>query len=258
MAAIKAIKRQPIIAANWKLHKTVAEAQQFVDALKAGTATLEGVEVVVAAPFTALHAMSKHLQGTSIHLAAQDVFWENHGAYTGEISAPMLVDVGCSHVIIGHSERRQCFGETDDTVQRKVQAALAAGLYPIVCMGETLEQRQAGETFHIIETQIRSGLAGCDADQASSIVLAYEPIWAIGTGVTATPAEAQDVHRQIRRLLTEIWGEATAQGIRVQYGGSVKPDNVAALMAEADIDGALVGGASLEADSFIQLLMYKG
>jgi len=252
------MERQPIMAANWKLHKTVAEAQQFVEVLKAGTEALEGVEVVVAAPFTALYAMSKSLQGTSIHLAAQNVFWETHGAYTGEISAPMLVDVGCSHVIIGHSERRQYFGETDDTVQRKLQAALAAGLQSVVCIGETLEQRQAGETLRIIETQIRSGLAGCDADQASRLVLAYEPIWAIGTGVTATPAEAQDVHRQIRQLLAEMWGEVAAQRIRVQYGGSVRPDNVAALMAEADIDGALVGGASLEADSFIRILMYRG
>ncbi len=252
------MERQPIIAANWKLHKTVAEAQQFIDALKPGVANLEGVEVVVAAPFTALYAMQERLQGTDVHLAGQDVFWERQGAYTGEVSAPMLVDVGCSHVIIGHSERRQCFGETDATVQRKVQAALAAGLHPIVCIGETWEQRQGGETFRIIETQIRSGLAGCDADQASRLVLAYEPIWAIGTGVTATPAEAQDVHRQIRHLLAEMWGEATAQGIRVQYGGSVKPDNIAALMAEADIDGALVGGASLEVDSFIQILKYRG
>jgi triosephosphate isomerase len=252
------MERQPIMAANWKLHKTVAEAQQFVEALKAGTDRLAGVEVVVAAPFTALYAMSQALQGTSIHLAAQDVFWETHGAYTGEISAPMLVDVGCSHVIIGHSERRQYFGETDATVQRKVQAALAAGLRSIVCIGETLEQRQAGETLHIIETQIRSALAGCDADQASRLVLAYEPIWAIGTGVTATPAEAQEAHRRIRHLLAEMWGEEAAQGIRIQYGGSVRPENVAALMAEADIDGALVGGASLEVDSFIGILRYRG
>jgi len=252
------MERQPIMAANWKLHKTVAEAQQFVEALKSGTDRLEGVEVVVAAPFTALYVMSKVLQDTSIHLAAQDVFWETHGAYTGEISAPMLVDVGCSHVIIGHSERRQYFGETDDTVQRKVQAALAAGLRSIVCIGETLEQRQAGETFRLIETQIRSGLAGCDADQASHLVLAYEPIWAIGTGVTATPAEAQEAHRQIRHLLAEMWGEAVAQEIRIQYGGSVRPENVAALMAEADIDGALVGGASLEVESFIGILRYRG
>jgi triosephosphate isomerase len=161
-------------------------------------------------------------------------------------------------VIIGHSERRQYFGETDDTVQRKVQAALAAGLRSIVCIGETLEQRQAGATFRIIETQIHSGLAGCDADQAPHLVLAYEPVWAIGTGVTASPAEAQTVHRQIRHLLAEMWGDVAAQAIRVQYGGSVRPDNVAALMAEADIDGALVGGASLEADAFIRILMYRG
>jgi triosephosphate isomerase len=252
------MERQPIMAANWKLHKTVAEAQQFVEALKSGTERLAGVEVVVAAPFTALYAMSKALQGTSIHLAAQDVFWETHGAYTGEISAPMLVDVGCSHVIIGHSERRQYFGETDDTVQRKVQAALATGLQPIVCIGETLEQRQAGATFRVIERQIRSGLAGCDADQASRLVLAYEPIWAIGTGVTATAAEAQEVHGRSRHLLAEMWGEAAAQGMRIQYGGSVRPENVASLMAERDIDGALVGGASLEVDSFISILKYRG
>lgn len=252
------MERQPIIAANWKLHKTVAEAQQFVDALKTGTDTLDGVEVVIAAPFTALSAIQEYLWGTPIHLAAQDVFWESQGAYTGEVSAPLLVDVGCSYVLIGHSERRQYFGETDDTVQRKVQAALAAGLRPIVCIGETLEQRRAGDTFSMIETQLRCGLAGCDADQAARLVLAYEPIWAIGTGVTATPAEAQHVHRQIRSLLAEMWGEAAAQGMRVQYGGSVNPSNVAALMAEADIDGALVGGASLEVDSFIQILMYRG
>ena len=252
------MERQPIMAANWKLHKTVAEACQFIDALKEGAAALAGVDVVVAAPFTALHAVSGHLQGSAIHLAAQDVFWETHGAYTGEISAAMLADVSCSHVIIGHSERRQLFGDTDDAVQRKTQAALAAGLQPIVCMGETLEQRQAGDTFRIIETQIRAGLAGCDAEQASRLTLAYEPIWAIGTGVTASPAEAQEAHRHIRGLLTELWGEAVAQGIRVQYGGSVRPDNVAALMAEADIDGALVGGASLEVESFMQILTYRG
>ncbi len=252
------MERQPIIAANWKLHKTVAEARQFAEALKAGASAITDVEAVVAAPFTALSALRECFQGTSVHLAAQDVFWEIHGAFTGEVSAPMLVDVGCSHVIIGHSERRQLFGETDDTVQRKVQAALAAGLRPIVCIGESLEQRQAGETFHIIETQLRSGLAGCSPDQKEYLVLAYEPIWAIGTGVTATPAEAQDVHRHIRHLLAEMWDETVAQRIRIQYGGSVKPDNVTALMAETDIDGALVGGASLEANSFIQILSYRG
>ena len=252
------MERKPIMAANWKLHKTVAEACQFIDALKAAAASLEDVDVVVAAPFTALHAMSSHVQGSAIALAAQDVFWETHGAYTGEISAAMLADVGCSHVIIGHSERRLLFGDTDDAVQRKTQAALAAGLRPIVCIGEMLEHRQAGDAFRIIEAQIRAGLAGCDAEQAARLTLAYEPIWAIGTGVTATPEEAQEAHRHIRRLLAEMWDEATAQGIRVQYGGSVRPDNVAALMAEADIDGALVGGASLEVESFMQILRYRG
>lgn len=252
------MERQPIIAANWKLHKTVAEAQQFAEVLKTGITILDGVEAVIAAPFTALSALQTCLQGTGVHLAAQDVFWESHGAFTGEISAPMLVDVGCSHVIIGHSERRQLFGETDDAVKRKVQAALAAGLCPIVCIGELLEQRQAGETFHVIEAQLRAGLADCDPDQAARLVLAYEPIWAIGTGVTATPAQAQDVHRHIRHLLAEMWGESVAGRIRIQYGGSVKPDNVTDLMTEADIDGALVGGASLEAESFLQILSYRG
>ncbi len=252
------MERQPIIAANWKLHKTVSEARQFAEVLKAGIAADHSVEVVVAAPFTALSALQTCFQGTAVHLAAQDVFWERQGAFTGEVSAPMLVDVGCSYVIIGHSERRQLFGETDDTVQRKVQSTLTAGLRPIVCIGELLEQRQAGKTFSVIETQLRAGLAGCNADQAERLVLAYEPIWAIGTGVTATPAQAQDVHRHIRHLLAEMWGETVAGGIRVQYGGSVKPDNVTDLMAEADIDGALVGGASLEADSFIQILSYRG
>jgi triosephosphate isomerase len=248
--------RQPIIVANWKLHKTVAEAVQFLEALQRWEPAPQGLDVVLAAPFTALAAMQERLRSTPYALAAQDLFWEDHGAYTGEISAPLLVDVGCSYVIVGHSERRQYFGETDDTVSKKVRAALHAGLRPIVCVGESLAQRQAGETFAVIERQIRSGLADCSSDLASGVVLAYEPLWAIGTGVTATPAQAQEVHRHIRDLLRQLWGEAVARGVRVQYGGSVRPDNIAALMAEADIDGALVGGASLEVDSFVQILTY--
>ena len=248
--------RQPIIVANWKLHKTVAEARQFVDELSRRFPEPQGLDVVLAAPFTALAALQERLQSTAFALAAQNVFWEAQGAYTGEISAPLLVDVGCSYVILGHSERRQYFGETDAMVCQKLHAALRAGLRPIVCIGESPAQRQAGETFAVIERQVRSGLADCSADLATHVVLAYEPLWAIGTGVTATPAQAQEVHRHIRGLLAQIWNERIAQSIRVQYGGSVRPDNIVALMAEEDIDGALVGGASLEVDTFVQILTY--
>ncbi len=249
--------RQPIIAANWKLHKTVVEARQFVDDLHHRLPDPQGVEVVLAAPFTALAAMQERIQATPFHLAAQDLFWENTGAYTGEVSASLLLDVGCSHVIVGHSERRQYFGETDNTVHKKVLAALQAGLCPIVCIGESLLQRQAGETFIVLEQQVRSGLAECRADLARHVVVAYEPIWAIGTGVTATPAQAQEIHSHIRTLLSDLWGTETAQAIRLQYGGSVNPDNIVALMAEDDIDGALVGGASLDVSSFVQILFYE-
>ncbi|MGQ4807269.1 Triosephosphate isomerase [Candidatus Entotheonellaceae bacterium PAL068K] len=248
--------RQPIIAANWKLHKTVAEARQFVDELQHHVSGLQGVDVLLAAPFTALAAIHERLQSTSLHLAAQDLFWEPEGAYTGEVSAPLLLDVGCSYVIIGHSERRQYFSETDDTVRQKVRAALQTGLRPIVCIGESSQQRQAGETAAVVKRQLRAGLADCDAALAPHVVVAYEPIWAIGTGVTATPTQAQEVHRHIRSLLSEWWGADTASATRLQYGGSVNPGNIAALMAEDDIDGALVGGASLEVDSFVDILSY--
>jgi triosephosphate isomerase len=212
--------------------------------------------VVIAAPFTALAALQDALRATPFHLAAQDLFWENSGAYTGEVSAPMLVDVGCSYVIIGHSERRQHFGETDATVAKKVAAALQAGLRPIVCIGESLAQRQAGETFAVLERQVRHGLAACQSATMPQVVLAYEPLWAIGTGVTATPDQAQEVHGFLRTLLMQVWGESVAHTVRIQYGGSVRPENIVALMAEPDIDGALVGGASLDATTFAQILMY--
>ena len=248
--------RQPIIAANWKLHKTSAEARHFVAALAQQCPDPGPPEVVIAAPFTVLAALQDQLRTTPFHLAAQDLFWENSGAYTGEVSAPMLVDVGCTYVIIGHSERRQYFGETDETVGKKVAAACQGGLYPIVCIGESLLQRQAGETLSVLERQVRQGLAACPSAARSHVVLAYEPLWAIGTGVTATPGQAQEVHGALRTLLTQMWGESVASTVRLQYGGSVRPENIAALMAERDIDGALVGGASLEAHSFAQLLMY--
>jgi triosephosphate isomerase len=250
--------RRPIIAANWKLNKTVAEARQFVEDLQRQLPDALDLDIVLAAPFTALAPMQERLQGTPFHLAAQDVFWERSGAYTGEISTAMLTDVGCTYVIIGHSERRQYFGETDATVCRKVRAAFEAGLTPIVCVGESLPQRQANETFAVVAQQIRAGLADCDAAWAARAVLAYEPIWAIGTGETATPEQAQEVHHHIRVLLADIWDDATAERVRIQYGGSVNPANVSTLMAAPDIDGALVGGASLDVHSFVQIVSYRG
>ena len=248
--------RQAIITGNWKLNKTRAEAGQFVDDLARLCPDPGAVDVVLAGPFTALATMHQHLQATPFLLAAQDVFWEAGGAYTGAISAAMLLDVGCTYVIIGHSERRQYFGETDETVGKKVNAALQAGLRPIMCIGESLAQRQAGATFTILAQQVRQGLALCQADRLEPIVLAYEPLWAIGTGVTATPQQAQEVHRYVRGLVAQHWSEQAAQTMRIQYGGSVRPENIATLMAEPDIDGALVGGASLEASSFGQILRH--
>ena len=248
--------RRPIIAANWKLHKTIAEATQFIDDLSRQYTTPAALDVVLAAPFTMLAAMRDRLTGTPFYLAAQDVFWEAQGAYTGEVSASMLCDAGCTYVIIGHSERRQYFGETDATVDKKISAALRAGLHPIVCIGESLQQRQANTTFTVLEQQIRQGLAACRVDDAAQLVVAYEPLWAIGTGVTATPEQAQEVHRFIRTQLGELWGEEAARAVRLQYGGSVNAGNIQALMAENDIDGALVGGASLEVGSFVDILSY--
>lgn len=247
--------RRPIIAANWKLHKTIAEARQFVDELYHRCPAPGELDVVLAAPFTALAVLRESLQRTPFFLAAQDVFWEPQGAYTGEVSAPLLVDVGCTYVIVGHSERRQYFGDTDDAVSKKALAALQAGLRPIVCVGESLAQRQAGDTFAVVEQQVRRGLAACRAADLSEIVLAYEPIWAIGTGMTATPAQAQEVHRHLRAVLADLYGQGIAAAVRLQYGGSVKPDNIAALMMQEDIDGALVGGASLDAESFARILV---
>lgn len=248
--------RQPIITANWKLHKTIAEARQFVAVLAQQCPAPGPLDVVIAPPFTALAALQDQLRATPFHLAAQDLFWENSGAYTGEVAAPMLVDVGCAYVIIGHSERRQYFGETDAIVAKKVAAALQGGLRPIVCIGESLAQRQAGETLTVLERQVRHGLAACQSAAMSQVVLAYEPLWAIGTGVTATPSQAQEAHGFLRTLLTQVWGESVAHMVRIQYGGSVRPENIAVLMAEPDIDGALVGGASLDATTFAQILLY--
>ncbi len=249
--------RTPIIAGNWKMHKTIPEARQLVQDLKAGVSGASGVEIIVAPVFTALSAVADQLSGSPIKLAAQNVFWEEQGAFTGEIGPAMLKDAGCSHVIIGHSERRQYFGETDETVNKRIRAALAAGLTPIVCIGETLEEREAGNTMAVIERQLKGGLAGFPAQEISQMVIAYEPVWAIGTGKTATPDQAQEVHAAVRKLVAEAADAPTAEGIRILYGGSVKPDNVDDLMAQPDIDGALVGGASLKADSFSRIASFK-
>ncbi|MBK5273505.1 MAG: triose-phosphate isomerase [Desulfuromonadales bacterium] len=242
--------RTPVIAGNWKLFKTIAEATGMVNELKPLVANASGVEIVVAPVFTALSRVSEALSGSNVRLAAQDCYWEEEGAYTGEVAPKLLADAGCSHVIIGHSERRQYFGETDATVNKKGKAALAAGLTAIVCVGETLAEREADKTFSVIETQLKGGLTGFSSDMLAHSIIAYEPVWAIGTGKTASDQQAQDVHVFIRSLLAQMFDQATANAIRILYGGSVKPDNVKGLMSQPDIDGALVGGASLKADSF--------
>jgi triosephosphate isomerase (TIM) len=250
--------RTPFIAGNWKLFKTIGEAIGMVNELKPLVAGTRGVEIVVAPVFTALSRVADELAGSNILLAAQDCYWEEEGAFTGEVAPGMLKDAGCSHVIIGHSERRQYFGETDATVNRKVKAAINAGLTAIVCVGETLAEREADKTFAIIETQVRGGLEGLAPEAFSKVVLAYEPVWAIGTGKTASNAQAQEVHAFIRGLMARRFGQESAAGMRILYGGSVKPDNVKGLMAQPDIDGALVGGASLKAASFAAIANFAG
>jgi len=248
--------RTPVIAGNWKLFKTIAEATAMVNELKPLVAGTTNVEIVVAPVFTALSRTAEALAGSNVRLAAQDCYWEEEGAFTGEVAPKLLADAGCSHVIIGHSERRQYFGETDATVNKKAKAALAAGLTAIVCVGETLAEREADRTFAVIETQLKGGLDGFSADQLARTVIAYEPVWAIGTGKTASDAQAQEVHAFIRSLVVKLFGQACADSIRILYGGSVKPDNVKGLMAQPDIDGALVGGASLKADSFAAIVNF--
>jgi triosephosphate isomerase len=249
--------RRPIIAGNWKMYKSAGEAQELVRELKGALADVDSVEVVVSPPFTALATVVAELKGSNISVAGQNMYWEESGAYTGEVSPLMLKDIGCTHVIIGHSERRQFFNETDATVNKKVKAALKTGLTPIVCVGETLEDRESGATMKIVERQIREGLEGLAPQEMEKIVIAYEPIWAIGTGKTATPQQAEEVHHLISSIIAQSAG-SDARNIRILYGGSVKPDNIDELMAQPDIDGALVGGASLKADSFVRIVRFKG
>ena len=246
--------RKPIIAGNWKMNNTINEAVELVNGLKRELVDTTGVDIVVCPPYTALSDVREILIGSDIGLGAQDLYWEEKGAFTGEISPQMLKDAGCQYVIIGHSERRKLFSETNETVNKKLKAALAVGLLPIVCVGETLEERQAQKTFDVVKDHVEGSLAGLSGAEMENVVIAYEPVWAIGTGETATPQQAEEVHKFIRGLLAGIFGEETAKNTRIQYGGSVKPDNIKELMREEDIDGALVGGASLKIDSFNQLV----
>jgi len=252
--------RVPVIAGNWKMYNTVQEAIDLVRELKKNVADVKGVEIVVAPVFTSLASVAAELKGSNISVASQNVYWEEKGAFTGEVSPGMIKDAGCTYAIIGHSERRQYFGETDETVNKRTRGALKAGLTPIVCVGETLEERETGKTMHVIEKQLKGGLAGFSAADMEHSIIAYEPVWAIGTGKTATPAQAEEVHKFIRKTvagIAGIAGAAVADGMRILYGGSVKPDNVDELMREQDIDGALVGGASLKADSFARIIKFQ-
>ena len=249
--------RTPVLAGNWKMHGARSEAVALAGALAGTIGHVGGREVVIAPPFTALEPVRTAIAGTDIRLAGQNVYWEPKGAYTGEIAVAMLREAGCSHVIIGHSERRQYFGETNETVNRRLHACLAGGLVPIVCVGETLAERDADATGAVIERQIESAFSGVASDRLAGCVIAYEPVWAVGTGRTATPGQAQEVHHAIRRQLVGLGSATTADRVRILYGGSVKPENIDALMAEPDIDGALVGGASLDATSFARIVQYR-
>ena len=249
--------RRPIIAGNWKMYKTLAETREFFDALTSAVRDVDHCEIVVAPPFTALQAAVERTRGTRIHISAQHLYWERKGAFTGEISAEMLVEVGCTYTIIGHSERRQYFGETDHSVERKLRAALDAGLKAIACVGETLPEREGGKAIEVVRVQVERGLGRLTESDLSYMIVAYEPVWAIGTGKVATPEIAAEMHAAIRSVWSGIYGGGAAEAIRILYGGSVKPDNISALMAQREIDGALVGGASLDTASFASIIRYK-
>jgi len=249
--------RTPLLAGNWKMHGTADEARTLAASLKSRLADVDDRDVLIAPPFTALAAVAESIEGTRLLLAAQNLHWEDRGAYTGEVSAPMLVAVGCTHVIVGHSERRQYFGDTDEWVCRKMKAALRHDLIPILCVGETLQEREANRTIEIVEEQIRAALEGLDTEGIGRVVVAYEPRWAIGTGKVATPQQAQEAHAAIRRRIAQLSREDVAQRTRILYGGSVKPDNVDALMSQPDLDGTLVGGASLDVDDFSRIVRFQ-
>ncbi len=248
--------RIPVIAGNWKMHKTLAEARALSQAIRDGAAQATHCQIVLAPPYSALAAVAEVIRGTPLILGAQNVHWEAQGAFTGEISIPMLVDAGCGMVILGHSERRQFFGETDQTVNRRLRAVVKSSLTPIVCIGETLAQREEGNYHAVISQQLAGGLDLLTHQDLLRIIFAYEPVWAIGTGRTASPEVAQEVHRSIRSWLAQRFGDETARQVRILYGGSIKPENISDLMRQPDIDGGLVGGACLEAKSFLRIIHY--
>jgi len=245
--------RRRIIAGNWKMNKTVSEAVELAEDIKENYNNHD-VDVVLCPPFTNLYAVHQVINNSTIGLGAQNLFWEEHGAYTGEVCAGMLKSVGCQYVIIGHSERRQYFNETDRTVNKRVKKAIESNLTPIICVGEILSEREAGRTEKVVDKQIRGALAGLSKDEVAKMIIAYEPVWAIGTGKVATPEQAQQVHKMIRELMAELYGNELAESVRIQYGGSMKPENAAELLVQPDIDGGLIGGASLKADSFLGII----
>ena len=242
--------RRPIIAGNWKMYKTIKDGQELAVALKRELYRVENVDIVICPAYTLLAYLADDLEDSNIFIGAQDIYWQEEGAFTGEVSAAMLKDAGCQYVIVGHSERRQFFGDTNETVNKKIQACLRHGLTPIVCVGENLQERESNKTFAVIQNHIQGSLAEMSAQDTAKVVIAYEPVWAIGTGKTATADQAQEVHKYIRDLLRKMYGEEVAGSVRIQYGGSVKPENITELIGKPDVDGALVGGASLKVDSF--------
>ena len=246
--------RAPFIAGNWKMYKTVSDTVKYIKEFRGLVKDVDGVEIVIAPPFTAIHAAAEAARNSNVGIAGQDMFWEREGAFTGEVSATMLHEAGAAYVIVGHSERRTLFGETDATVNRKLAAAYAVGLAPIACIGETLDQRERSETFDVLDRQIKQGLDGLTSDQIGQLVIAYEPVWAIGTGRNATPAQAAEAHGHIRKRLRQWFGPEPADLCHVIYGGSVKPDNIRELVSQPDVDGALVGGASLDVRGFFEIV----
>jgi len=242
--------RRSIIAGNWKMYKTIKDGQELAVALKRELYKIENLDIVICPAYTLLAYLADDLEDSNIAIGAQDIYWQEEGAFTGEVSAAMLKDAGCQYVIVGHSERRQFFGDTNETVNKKINACLKHGLTPIICVGENLRERESGDTFKIIQNHIQGSLAEIGAEDIIKTVIAYEPVWAIGTGKTATADQAQEVHKYIRDLLKKMYGEEAAASIRIQYGGSVKPENIKELISKPDVDGALVGGASLKAESF--------
>ena len=248
--------RTPVIAGNWKMNKTVAEAVALASEIKEKVTGVENVKIIVCPVFTAVKSVADVLKGTNVKVGAQDMYWETSGAYTGEVSGEMLLEAGAEYVIIGHSERRQYFGETNETVNKKLKKALSIGLKPIVCIGETLADREAGTTEAVVGKQVKEGFVGLTAEEMKGTIIAYEPVWAIGTGKTATAEQAEAVHAFVRNLIAQLWDKETADAVIIQYGGSMKPENVASLLAQPDIDGGLIGGAALKADSFEKLVKF--